>query len=259
MNITTLANTNQESLESLVEHSNSTLEYVDPFAELRADTTEPIETKLKLSFTFDFAKKFISASKNTLKLVWFGTSTTAAVALTLMLLFNPDLSNKVNSPKYSIYSSKPVVAGVATAGIGQDDARAARIDAIFEEYNCPIRNKGNVFVEEAEKNDIPYWLVAAVAFQESSCGKYTPKVEGTESSNLWGWGVWGEHIYMFENVDEGIGVVSKYMAENFYSQGITDPCIIMKTYTPPSNGSWCKGVKFFRDQIMDYTSNSTEY
>lgn len=257
MSITSLINDNQEELLSLVDYKEESKELVDPFSDLRENSEyfEKLQNKYR-NFKFDFVDKTVQALKGSVKLFWFGTSTAVAVVLTLVLLFNPNISNDVSTPKYSIYSSKPIVAGIASAGIGQDDARAARIDAIFEEYNCPIRGMGKVFVSEAEKNDIPYWLVAAIAFQESSCGKYTPKVEGSESSNLWGWGVWGEHIYMFEDVDEGIGIVSKYMAENFYSQGITDPCLIMKTYTPPSNGSWCKGVKFFRDQIMDYTSPS---
>jgi hypothetical protein len=29
-------------------------------------------------------------------------------------------------------------------------------------------------------------------------------------------------------------------------------CIIMNTYTPPSNGSWCNGVKYFGDMIQNY-------
>lgn len=113
---------------------------------------------------------------------------------------------------------------------------------------------GEVFVHEADKNNIPYWLVAAVSFQESGCGKKTPETDGVESYNAWGWGVWGDNKHGFDNWARGIETVSKYFGDRFYSQGYTDTCEIMKVYTPPSNGSWCRGVNYFGDEIMNFSS-----
>ena len=243
MNITSLIK--DENNFSIIEHTNKQPKFA----------LENVFRNYRVYYRFgEF--NFKKSVKNFLKLGWFATSTFASLILVLVLLVYPKTGIRDTAVKYSIFSSKPFVAGVSSANLTEGDARGAKIDEIFEMYNCPIQGMGNVFVREADKNNIPYWLVAAVAFQESSCGKYTPKVEGTESSNLWGWGVWGEHIYMFEDIEEGIIVVSKYMNNTFYSKGITDPCSIMKTYTPPSDGSWCKGVKYFRDEIMDYTTPS---
>jgi hypothetical protein len=111
---------------------------------------------------------------------------------------------------------------------------------------------GDVFVNEADKNDIPWYLAAAVAFQESGCGKNTPKVDGAESYNAWGWEVYGNTVHTFENWVRGIETVSSYFSKNFFSKGISDPCEIMKTYTPSSGGSWCAGVNEFADQIKNY-------
>ncbi|MEZ6255226.1 MAG: hypothetical protein R3B92_00390 [Patescibacteria group bacterium] len=183
---------------------------------------------------------------------WFGISGVFSIFLTTYALINLDsLVGKVE-PKYSTYSSKPKVAGIATQNLESGDARAARINAIFSMYECPIQGKGDVFVKEADKNNIPYWLVASVAFQESTCGKYTPYINGAPTHNLYGWGVWGDNVAKFDTLDEGIEVVSEYMNKRFYSQGITEPCDIMKVYTPPSQGSWCEGVKFFRDKITQF-------
>ena len=155
---------------------------------------------------------------------------------------------------YSTFSSKPYVLGVSDISISSDDPRVAKMEKIFEKYNCPIKGYGKSFVREADKNNIPYWLVASIAFQESSCGKQTPKKDGVETNNLYGWGVWGENIKKFDSIDHGIEVVSKYMKDSFFSRGIIKPCDIMKTYTPPSKGSWCDGVEFFKDEIDNYTS-----
>lgn len=191
-----------------------------------------------------------------LPVLWFFSLSLFTFMLTFVTILYMENSSAAKAPKYSIFSAKPMVLGSATSTVQGDDARAERIDKIFEKYNCPIQGHGQKFVEAADKNNIPYWLVAAVAFQESSCGKQTPKVEGAETYNLYGWGVWGEHVKQFDDLDHGIEVVSKYMYDMFYSKGVTEPCEIMKTYTPPSKGSWCAGVKFFRDEIREYESPS---
>jgi len=57
---------------------------------------------------------------------------------------------------------------------------------------------------------------------------------------------------MFDSWEHGIKVVSAYMNERFFSQGVTELCDIMKVYTPPSKGSWCAGVEYFKDAIDEY-------
>lgn len=130
------------------------------------------------------------------------------------------------------------------------DARAYKVEKVFEKFKCPLTGRGEFIVAKADEYEIPYWLISAVSFQESGCGKKTPKVEGlTESYNAWGYGIWGKNVKTFESWEAGITAVSKYFGINFYSKGITDPCEIMKVYTPPSKGSWCEGIKYFGEMI----------
>lgn len=185
-----------------------------------------------------------------LPVIWLGT-TTLSLVLVLSLLFL-SYNDKTPAHKYSLYSARPLVLGTMTSQMESVDSRAAKIDKVFAQYGCPLEGKGRVFVEEADKNNIPYWVVPAIAFQESSCGKKTPEPEGVESYNAWGWAVYGSNVKMFDDWDHGISVVSQYMNEKFFSQGVTDLCEIMKTYTPPSQGSWCKGVDYFKDIIDEY-------
>ena len=173
------------------------------------------------------------------------------IVLTLVLV---GFDTKTPARKYALYSSKPLVLGEMTAATQPGDSRAAKIDEVFETYKCPITGLGKKFVEEADKYGIPYWVVPAIAFQESSCGKQTPEVGGVESHNAWGWAVYGDNVKMFDSWEQGIEVVSKYMYDRFFSQGVSDFCEIMKIYTPPSNGSWCQGIDFFRDEIHEYVT-----
>lgn len=201
----------------------------------------------------DNAKKrgYIKLFPVILPIAWLLTSSLFIFIISFALILS--LHNSSSSAyRYTIFSASPKVLGASSTRITGDDARAERIDSIFNKYKCPIKGYGKTFVQEADKNKIPYWLVAAIAFQESSCGKNTPIVNGDDTYNLYGWGVWGPHVYKFDSIEEGIAVVSKYMNTKFISKGIREPCDIMKVYTPPSNGSWCMGVKFFRDEILEF-------
>ncbi len=189
-----------------------------------------------------------------LRLSMMSLGINAALLLALVFVVGTNSVNQRPISKYSIFSSKPLTVLGASVSLFGGDPRAATIDKIMDAYNCPLAGKGKVFVKEADNNGIPYWLLAAIAFQESGCGKYTPKTGGEESYNAWGWGVWGKNVRMFENWDEGIKTISRYMGDNFYSKGVTNTCEIMRIYTPSSNGSWCLGVNYYGDIIQSYKS-----
>ena len=155
-----------------------------------------------------------------------------------------------NSSNYPLYSAKPLVLGESASRTEATDARVQKIRNVYQKFKCPLLGQEEIIVQKADEYGIPYWLVPAVSFQESSCGKNTPEPKGLdESYNAWGYGVWGSHIKTFDDWKAGIEAVSKYFGVNFFSHGITDPCEIMKIYTPPSNGSWCEGVKYFEQLI----------
>ncbi len=189
-----------------------------------------------------------------LPLVWVGTNIVLLVVV-VSILFASRSGNLFNQVKYSVFATKPYVLGASSSRIESDDAKVERVNAVLRNFKCPLAGQGKTFVEEANKNKIPYWLVASISFQESGCGKNTPyKTDVDETYNAWGWGVWGTNIKHFDSWEQGIATVSKYMGDKFYSKGITDTCEIMRIYTPPSNGSWCNGVNYFGDLIQNYSS-----
>ena len=184
--------------------------------------------------------------------IWAAASIVIIFSFLTSLMVTPKTAKPEEVERYSMYSSKPLKPQTATTSIYSKDSRAQRINEVYKMYNCPLEGLGDVMVYEADKNNIPWWLVAAVSFQESGCGKKSPKIDGAESYNAWGWAIYGDRTFSFDNWVRGIETVSKYFSENFYSKGITDTCEIMKTYTPPSNGSWCEGVNHFADLIKNY-------
>lgn len=156
--------------------------------------------------------------------------------------------------KYNVFSARPFELDSTTTFLYGMDSRAKKIEGVFKAYGCPMVGTGEYIVEQADLNGIPYWIVASIAFQESLCGKYTPEKGGVESYNAWGWAIYGSNSKFFKSYEHGIKVVSEYMGKRFYSRGINDTCDIMRIYTPPSNGSWCRGVNYFGDKIQSYGS-----
>lgn len=167
-----------------------------------------------------------------------------------MTLNSPVKKQKIE--KYNVFSARPFEMDSTTTYLYGMDSRAKKIEGVFKAYGCPMAGTGEYIVEQADLNGIPYWIVPSIAFQESLCGKYTPEKAGVESYNAWGWAVYGSSSKFFRNYEHGIKVVSEYMAKRFYSRGINDTCDIMRVYTPPSNGSWCRGVNYFGTKIQNF-------
>jgi len=199
-----------------------------------------------------FETKQKTSSK--LAFAWISASTTAFALLVSFTLIIPFKVTPERTAKQYSFTSRPLEMEAVLNDVYSKDSRSQRINEVFKYYKCPLEGMGEVFVHEADKNDIPWWIVASIAFQESSCGKNTPKAEGQESYNAWGWAVYGSNVQTFDNWARGVDSVSKYLGQKFFSKGISETCEIMKVYTPPSNGSWCRGVNYFGDIIQNYKS-----
>jgi hypothetical protein len=212
-----------------------------------------IAPMFKLHIDKNNIKRLLSINSNLL-FKWALLSNVAFLIFGTLFVLYPIKSTVNTNNKYTIYASKPLVLNESTFEIDTTDARVQKIDNVFRDYKCPLEGLGDVFVKEADKNNIPWYIVAAISFQESGCGKKIPYVDSEPSYNAWGYGVYGENVHEFDNWVQGIEVMSRYLSKRFYAQGVTDTSDIMKTYTPPSMGSWYKGVDYFSDLIQNYST-----
>jgi hypothetical protein len=199
------------------------------------------------------ANFFLAKLKRNLPLLYLFIFLFMAFQTFNILTLNLPITKKFTN-EYNIFSAQPLVLGSSTVNLYGMDTRAKKIEGVFKAYNCPMIGTGEYIVEQADKNGIPYWIVPSIAFQESLCGKHTPEKNGVESYNAWGWAVYGNSSKAFKNYEHGIKVVSEYMGNRFYKRGITETCDIMKIYTPPSQGSWCRGVNYFSEKIQNFVT-----
>lgn len=202
----------------------------------RITTIRPNNNHLELKLITIFVWLIITFSSITSCLFWIVNSFSKNTNKDLLEIYAP------NPPSQALIDLQPTYINI----------QELKLQKVFSKFNCPLLGTEKFMVEKSQEYNIPYWLVAAVSFQESNCGKKSPKINGQESYNAWGYGVWGKNIKTFNSWEAGITAVSSYFAKNFYSKGVTDICEMMKTYTPPSKGSWCEGVKYFA-QLIDST------
>lgn len=86
--------------------------------------------------------------------------------------------------------------------------KAEAIDAYFDKYDTPLKGYGMKFVLEAEKNEIDWRLLPAIAMRESTGGIYACK---NVPNSVFGW---GSCKIGFKSIDESIEVVAKNLGGN---------------------------------------------
>jgi len=141
----------------------------------------------------------------------------------------------------SLPSSFPTVSGEVIAA----DARVSLIKNYLIRYDSPLNPYAELIVKTAEKYDLDFRLLTAIAQQESNlCKKIPPG-----SYNCWGWGIHSQGTLHFSSFEEGIETVSKGLKEKYIDLGYLNPDEIMAKYTPSSPGSWAKGVNLFMSEM----------
>lgn len=111
-------------------------------------------------------------------------------------------------------------------------AKADAIDGYFAEHDMPLEGTGMKMVEEAEKNDLDWRLLPAIAVRESTGGKNDcNKVK----NNAFGW---GSCKIGFKSTDTAIETVARNLGGNnpntshHYDNKTTKQ--ILRAYNPPS-------------------------
>jgi len=181
-------------------------------------------------------------------------------ALNIFMLANFYHSNKVRASQQRILAeiesideiepadqaeAAPFIIGTIESDVKLIDGRAAKLRRYLRSLNSPLFDYSDLLVEEADKQGYDYRLLVAISLQESSGCKKIPH----ESYNCWGWGIYGDKITRFESYDDAIRTVSAGIKKNYLDKGLISTEQIMSKYTPGSNGSWARGVRYFFRRI----------
>lgn len=110
----------------------------------------------------------------------------------------------------------------------------------------------NLIVQEADKNEIDFRLVPAIAMCESNLGKYMPK---KNEYNFAGIAVYTGQIEgkAFDSWEHAIEWVSSYIKTRYHDRGLVTLQDMGAVWAPPSvaNGhSWATCVGEFKSSIL---------
>ncbi len=146
------------------------------------------------------------------------------------------------------YNSDPVFAALPSfdqqmkTSLKIDDARPEIVRQYLKKFDSPLVPLAQLIVDLSDQNDFDYRWMVAIAQQESNLCKHIP--EG--SYNCWGWGIYGDKVTKFDSYEDAIRRIAPQFTKIFLKGDHTkDPSVVMKTYTPPSDGSWANGVSTF--------------
>jgi len=133
------------------------------------------------------------------------------------------------------------------------DARSEILRQYLEKYKSPLEPFAELIVKLADENNFDYRWLVAIAQQESNLCKKIPE----NSFNCWGWGIYPDpanpgtlKVTRFKSFEDALVRIApqfkKIFLGNLFHQ---DPNNVMKTYTPPSDGSWAAGVNQFFSEL----------
>ena len=125
------------------------------------------------------------------------------------------------------------------------DGRVLLIANYLKKYRSPLFPHAKELVDISDKYQLDWRLLAAIAQQESNLCKKIP----INSYNCWGYGIYGNLVTRFDSYVDGMDTVARGLKKNYLDKGLDTPEKIMAKYTPPSQGSWARGVNQFLDDI----------
>lgn len=109
----------------------------------------------------------------------------------------------------------------------EKDNRPIVLEKFLARYNSPLAEHAAVLIEEADNNDIPWTLLAAISGVESTFCKAYPR----GSHNCWGW---NNGKYSFKDFPDAIRTISQKLKSGYYNRGLDNVYKIAPVYAPPS-------------------------
>lgn len=159
----------------------------------------------------------------------------------------------ISPAAYQLFGSLPKTGEVLGATIVGKDGRSEQLKNFLTSYNSPLTSYADTFVAVADRYQLPWTLLPAIAGKESGFGKIIPY----GSYNAWGWGIHTGQTtgISFSSWEEGMEKVGKGIRSDYFNKGLDTPAKMEYRYTPPSassHHSWRDDVLFLMDQLENW-------
>lgn len=144
-----------------------------------------------------------------------------------------------------LFAALPRQTGEVKGEVLGADARPVIIEKYLQKYRSPLLPYANQLLAAAEKYNVDYRLIVAIAQCESNLCKKSPP----GSFNCWGFEN-GETRFL--SWEQAFNQVAKTLRERYLDIGLTTPEQIMPKYAPPSvakGGPWARCVSQFMEDL----------
>lgn len=185
----------------------------------------------------------------TLVAAWFGAALASVLfSISFFVYLSTEKRVEAKNQDFRLYAAIPARGKQISQNINFSDGRSLLVRNFLTDYGSPLASFSRNFIEVADKYQLDFRLLPAIAMQESIGGKKVIK----DSNNPFGYGIYGNLVIRFNTWEEAIERVGKALREDYLNQGLKTPTQIMAKYTPPSlakDGVWAKGVSSFMQQL----------
>ena len=173
--------------------------------------------------------------------------TQASSPKTFLASLYPSMSN------YSLFSALPNSGEVLGQSVGTGDGRIIKLGGFLSSVNSPLAPHTKELIGIADKYQLPWALVPAIAGKESGFCRVIPQ----NSHNCWGWAVYTGQTRgaEFGSFVEGAESVAKGLREDYFNRGYDTVEKIEALYTPQSakrDNSWKNDVEYFMWAIENW-------
>lgn len=168
------------------------------------------------------------------------------LALLLLLFFSLILL-----PTKHLYAQEKAVGASASLAFthtpNESDYRVRVLRGFLTQYNSPLAEHAQTFVESADTYNLDWRLVAAISGVESTFGKEIPY----NSYNAWGWGIYGENTLRFTSFGDGIETISKGLREQYIDTWKADTVYEIGSFYAASP-TWAQRVEYFMEKMHEF-------
>lgn len=135
----------------------------------------------------------------------------------------------------------------------QLDKKAQILADYFHQYNSPLENHAQDFVDAADQYGVDWKLVPSISGVESTFGK------NSYGYNAWGWGIYGNQALGFNSWREGIYTVTSGLKSGYIERGLTDPFSMNRVYAASPTWGW--RVNYFMNDLDRFSKKNglTDY
>ncbi len=136
------------------------------------------------------------------------------------------------------YAALPPAENIIQNTIVEEDSKTEIVRQFFARYSSPLEPYAPDIVAAANRYDIDFRLLPAIALQESILCERVP----ADSHNCWGWGIYGGKVTKFSNYPQAIETITKTLSTKYRDKGLVTPFEIAKLYNPNNTNNWAENV-----------------